>query len=1077
MRRIIGALALVLAAAAPRLGAQGVTTSAVAGTVTDEAGRPIAGAQVIVRNEATGFARATVTNAAGRFFVGNLLPGGPYAVAVRAGGYAPQERRGLQLVLSQTLTVNFQLAQQTVVLEQLTVRAEANPLLSRSRTGAGTVVGERTVERLPTLNRNFTELAVVSPYVIATGDAPSVTGANNRYNNIQIDGAITSDIFGLGASGTPGGQGTPAKPVPLDAIEQFQVLVTPFDVRQTGFTGGLINAVTRSGTNAFRGSFFLNYRNDSFVRRDTLKAYGRTFAPPRDFVTTQYGATFGGPILRDRAFFFLAGEFERTTRPGNLGRNSDPVQIGVRPVKIDSVIAAAQRYGLDPGSADPFTEGVRMGSFLARVDVRLGDNHRLVLRHNATPKWRDDAGISRGGTIFDLTSYNFYYKTQNNSTVLQLFSQFGERFSNELQLNYQTIRDRPTPAVRYSEIQVSTRDTIGGRNVTTRVRLGTEISRQANELDQNILQATNNLTIDLGAHRLLVGANVDYYRFRNLFLQGALGSWTFNSPTDFFNGRAASYTINVPQRADINARFGVVQPGFYVQDTWTVSDAFQLTAGLRLDVPTFLDKPARNDAFQASFGIDNSKMPSGNLLWSPRLGFNLQLGGAQTTQIRGGVGVFTGRPPFVWLSNAFSNTGRDFVTVTCTGTNVPAFNPTTPPTNCPVPVPGSATALVNYIDPKFKYPQELKATLGIDRELPFGFTGSLEVILTRGVNQAVAREVNLAGPQTVPASATQGLGNRLIYGTPQNDTRIAFRPVRRDPNFRHVVELTNVKKSEGLIFTAQLQRAFGDDYSIQAAYTYTRSRDPISMTSSVATSNVGFHPIGYAINDFTLAPSAFERPHKITLVATARVLPRFGGTEISAIYVGQSGRTYSYTYNGDVNGDGYEGLEPGLGGRNNDLVYVPNDVNELTWINPADAQLFDELIQKEPCLRENRGRILPRNACRGPWQNRFDLRITQNVPTARMGRAQLEVNIFNVLNLLNKDWGLQQGPANNTVTLLDFEGRVNNSATGAPRFRYIGFFSEERDANGNVIARRAERPFTTFFDSRYQIQIGLRYRF
>ncbi|HLM66042.1 MAG TPA: TonB-dependent receptor, partial [Longimicrobium sp.] len=549
---LLWALLAVLGVQAPAA-AQGVTTSALGGTVTGPQGQPLAGAQVTVRNNATGTTRTVATDEGGRYFVGNLLPGGPYSVSASRLGFGTQQRTGVTLVLSQTATANFQLQDQTVVLEALTVNAAQNPAISRSRTGAGTVLGSETVEELPTINRNFTELAAASPYVVAPGgESPSVAGTNNRYNNIQIDGATTSDIFGLGSSGTPGGQGTAAKPVPLDAIDQFQVLVSPFDVRQTGFTGGLINAVTKSGTNDFHGSVFFQYRNESLVGGDTIRGFGRSFGPPNDFLTRQYGASLGGPIIRDRLHFFVAGEWEDSERPETFDITSDPGVIRVTPAQVDSVMATGQRLGLDLGSGQLLRQEERLGSFLGRLDYRINDNHRVVLRHNATPKWRDDEGLQRNGTNFDLTSYNFFYRTINNSTVLQLFSQLGEGVSNELLANYQTIRDRPTPQVRFSAIEITAR---GATTSAGRIRAGAEVSRQANELDQNIFQITNNLTLDRGAHRLTAGANAEYYDFRNLFLQGALGTYRFASPTAFNAGNATEYEANVPLRDDINARF------------------------------------------------------------------------------------------------------------------------------------------------------------------------------------------------------------------------------------------------------------------------------------------------------------------------------------------------------------------------------------------------------------------------------------------------------------------------------------------------------------------------------------------
>jgi outer membrane receptor protein involved in Fe transport len=1064
--------ALLLGLALPgALTAQGITTAAVGGTVTAN-GQAVANAEVTVRNPSTGFTRTVSTDAGGRYFVPNLLPGGPYTVTANAPGFAAQAQGPLRLVLGQTASANFQVAEQVVALEGLTVTAESNPVISPSRTGATTVISDETIEATPTLSRNFTEVARLSPHVSGSSETPSVGGANNRFNNIQIDGATTSDIFGLGSSGTPGGQGTAAKPIPLDAIEQFQVLVTPFDVRQAGFTGGLINAVTKSGTNRFRGSAFVNYRNQDFVRGDTLRGFGQNFAPPRAFTNQQYGATLSGPIIRDRLHFLVSGEVEARETPGSFGR-TDPGSVGLRTQTLDSIGAIAQRYGIDPGNAERFTEEVSLGNLFGRIDFRINDNHRLALRHNYAPK-RDDVGPSRGGTNFDFSSYNYFFKTDVNSTVLQLFSDLTENVNNELLVNFQRIVDRPSPETRYPAIEITVNDTINGVAQPRRtVRLGSEFSRQYNELDQDMFQVTNNLVWNRGPHRLTFGLNAEYFDFRNAFIQNYIGTYAFNSVADFRNGRVNRFTRNVPLRDNPVAEFAVFQPGGYLQDEWTISDNLNVTAGLRVDVPLMLDDPEQNPTFVQAFGRDNSETPSGKPLISPRFGFNWTNDADLRTQFRGGAGIFSGRPPYVWLSNAFSNTGIDFAQITCSGANAPVYNATTAqqgPTTCGA-GPAAGVASVNSLSPDYRFPQELKASVGVDQELPLGLTGTFEFVYSKGIDRTVSREINLAGPQTnLPATATQGLGNRTFYGRPQNDPDFAFAPVRIDNRFRQVVELDRLSAGYAYTLVAELARSFGESLDLRAAYTFNRSRDPGSFGSSTATSNVGLHPIGERINDFSLAPSSFERPHKVTMVGAYSLPNRFGGAEISAVYIGQSGRNYYYVYQGDINGDGYPGT--GVTNRFNDLLYVPNSLTELAFVTPDDSRLFGELIEMEECLQGSRGNILERYSCRAPWQNRLDARVTQPI-RFRGSKLQAEVNIFNLPNLLNSDWGVQQGIQFSDAFALNFDNRVDSrNPNSAPRFRYAG-----RTRVGSDGVTHAERPYTTFFDSRYQVQIGLRAEF
>lgn len=1065
------ALGLAAPASSP---AQGVTTSAVRGSVTNVAGEPVADAQVVVRNTATGFTRTVRSNAAGDFYVPNLPPGGPYVVSAARVGFEPFERRGINLVLNQTMALDLRLAEQAVALEGLTVRAENNAVISPSRTGAATVIGADEIDDIPTLDRNFSDLAIVSPHVSVTGEAPSIGGANNRFNNIQIDGAVNNDVFGLASSGVPGGQGN-AKPISIAAIQQFQVLVAPFDVRQTGFTGGLINAVTKSGTNAFSGSLYGYFRNQDLTRSGELATGAQPLGPIGDFQRAQGGFTLGGPIMRDKLFFFMNGEFERREIPTEFGITSDPGILRVLPQRIEQVVSTAEQFGINAGDPAVLTLENPITNLFGRLDYNINDNHRVVLRHNYSAA-NDDDSPSRGGSRFELSSNTYLFRTRTNSTVLQLFSQLGENASNELLTNLQFIRDRRAPEeqFRFSQIDVNTQDVIGERSTRGTVRLGAEYFSHANELDQNIFEVTDNLTLNRGAHRFTIGATAQYLDFRNLFFPGSLGYYRFATPEAFAAGTPNYYEVQLPfpGRDDPAAQFSILQPGAYIQDEWTPNDRLTLTFGLRADVPFLLDDPVENPVFLEEFGRSTGEVPSGNVLFSPRFGFNWRAGEFNTTQVRGGVGVFSGRPPYVWLSNAFGNTGREMFLISCTGEAVPAFDPLNPPRSCagqPPVAPLSGTT-VNLIDEDFRWPQDLKFDLAIDQELPFGVTATLEGIYSNALNQIFVRELNLAGPQSVAASATQGLGDRDIYGTPQVSRDFAFDPERVSEQFGNVVELTNIGKGYAYSLTGELRRTFFDRVSVRTAYTYAQVKDAQSMTSSIATSNLGFDPVGASLFERSVTSSNFERPHKVVLQASVDDLfPRFGGTSLSVVYVGESGRPYSYTYNGDINGDGYQG--PGLFGRNNDLLYVPASLSEVAFDSEDDARLFGELIEQEECLRESRGRILERNSCRGPWANLMNVSIAQGVPFGRGRGPRVELNIFNFLNLLNDEWGLQEGPFNSTVTALDLEGRVDD-ATSAPVFSYDG--ATVRDEDGTVQARR---PLTTFFSSRYQIQLGLRLDF
>lgn len=1077
---LLAALALVFLAGTTSLSAQGSTTSAVAGTVRDADGSPVTAAQVMVRNANTGVTYQALTNAEGRYFVPHLTPGGGYVVEVTSLGYAMAIEEAVSLTLGSVYTLDFNLRPEAVSLGDILVTTARGDVFSPSHMGTQTTIQEAEIETLPTIDRHINDLAALSPYVSLTGDAPSIGGQNNRMNNIQIDGAVNNDVFGLADSGVPGGQAD-AKPISIDAISQFEVLVAPFDVRHAGFSGGLINAVTKSGTNRWSGSLYGYYRDESFLNSEL--PYSVPFAGgslqdtlrTADFLDRTLGFSLGGPIIQDKLHLFTAGEFQERRFPQSWGWESDEAQIRQAQDSIQRFMDILENtYQLDPGDPSSYALENPSSNFFGRLDWRPSEQHRVTLRHNWVSA-NDDDSPSRRGSFFELSSATYNFASTTNSTVFQLHSTLSERTFNEFLANYQTIRDRRDPLTRYSRIVVDNdSDLTGGGSVSGSLAAGAEFYSQANELDQDIIQLTNNLTRLMGDHRVTLGGQYEFYKFRNLFAPGTLGEWEFNSLADFEAGTPNEYFVNViyPGVDDVAARFGVHNFSLYGQDEWSVSDRLTLTGGLRVDVPILPDAPRDNPDFSAAFdGRSTADVPSGNFTFSPRVGFNWQSGAQELTQIRGGVGLFTGRPPFVWLSNQYGNTGRELVGLNCFGANVPAFDPLNPPSTCADNVPPTAggVMVVNTFDEDFRFPQDLKANLAIDQELPWDLRATVEGLFTRAVNQIVIQELNIIEVENAPAEA--GIGDRPIYGTPVDFAFDAMQPNRVDGGFGPVVELTNASDNYAYMLNFELAREFLDMLNVRGAYTYSRSFDTQSLTSSQATSNIGYNPIRGDINSPDLAPSNFDRPHRLLLSATADFLPEVGGgTSVTLFYVGRSGKPYSYMYDGDVNGDGYE-MFGVVNNRNNDLVYIPAAAGEVTFRSAEDERLFNELVDLEECLQDQAGQIMERNSCRAPWVNTLNLKAKVGLPVpSTRGRVALTLDMFNVLNLLNQDWGLEQAPAFNTMDLLQLRGRDN--ATGDMQFDYDGW--TETDETDTV---RAVRQYTTYFSSRWNIQAGLRLSF
>ncbi len=1068
--RIVALLPALVVLFVSSAAGQGITSSAISGIVRGPDGQPVVAAQVSVTNAASGIQTGVLGGSDGRYFVSHIEPGGPYTIEVSSIGFETQRRAGIRLSLGQTLRLNFILSEQAIQLEGLII--EVDEVFSQDRTGQQTIVTSDQIASLPVLSRNFTELASLSP-LVAGGVGSSVGGQNNRFNNVQIDGAVNNDVFGLADSGVPGGQAN-AKPISQDAIAEFQVLVAPFDVRQAGFTGGLINAVTKSGTNDFHGTLSGYFRNEGLLR-ETLTVDGTDFVF-NEFDEQILAFTLGGPIVQDRIHFFVSGEFEKFNTPLGLGLESGSNGLDLDPTSVTRVEQLANGYGLDFGRTSAYTQENPKQNLFGRLDFQISPNHRLSFKQKYDAADQDD-GPSRGGGTFEPESATYDFLTTTNTSVAQLFSRVGE-WSNELLLTAQFVRDSRAPAAEfaYSTILVDVPD--DPFNDGAQVRFGAERFSHANSLNQNIFQLTNNVTRSFGVHRMTFGVNLERYDFDNLFADRSLGDYTFDSVEDFENGISDFYAIRLPHPnitggiADASAKFAYNKLGIYAQDDFQASDQLSLTFGLRLDVPTTGDTPRNNTEFENTFGFPTTDVPSGNLLIQPRIGFNYTVDSDVRTQVRGGLGIFAGRPPFVWIANGFGNTGRETVELRCFSGNTPAFNPNAPPTSCADGSgPSAARASIAVLDPDFKFPQEFKLNLAVDRELGDGWRATVEGIYTKSIDAMVVEELNGTTPLGQTA-ANLGVGTRTVYGTAIDSNDDPWdTQLRNGDDFFEVVRLTNDSKGYSYNLVGELEKSFGDRYHISGSYKYGRAYDVQSFTSSRAISNWGFNVIGAstALADRPVTASEWDRPHGVIATASGNFLPEYGGTNVALIYRGNSGRTYSYVYDGDVNGDGFAGELSSS--RTNDLVYIPNSSAEIAFQSADDERLFNEMVSLDPCLSEQRGQILERNSCRSPWVGALDLRLVQGIPTPQ-GKVELLFDVFNVLNLLKSDWGIQEGPSFSTIQLLRTRGRENDNPNGRILFTYDGF----RNTVDGV--QSAQLPYNTFTTaSRWQARLGVRWVF
>lgn len=1037
---------------------QGVTTASISGVVTTQAGEPLPGANIIAVHEPSGTVYGTISRIDGRYNLVGLRVGGPYTITVSYVGYAQQRRENVMLALGQNLELNFRLTEQPLQLGEVEVVGERAGVINAARTGPATNVLRQQIDVLPTISRSFQDYYKISPYFVGN----SAAGRNNRYNNIQIDGANYNDLFGLGATGTPAGQSN-VTPISLEAIEEFQIVIAPYDVRQSGFTGGGVNVITRSGTNRFSGALFYYGRNQNFIGKspDSLRR------PYPNFTDYQTGFRVGGPILRNRLFFFVNGEITRYNSPLNRVFGAPAVGTNIFTVSPDSVRLFREHlknvYGYETGAFDALKFQRQSNKLFVKLDFNLSQNHRLSLRHSYLDAFDDNAPATSGipaPSVATIYAENTRYKTQNttNSTVLQLRSLFGNNIANELILGYTFIHDSPLYYGQpFPYVSVRTSDAQGR---TYNLAAGSEKFRMANDLKQRVIEITNNLTLFVGSHAITVGTHNEIFSFSNLFIRDFFGAYHWSSLADFLAGRkAAQYELSyskVPGNPAPRAEWKAIQYGIYVQDEWTVKPGLRLTYGLRLDVPTFPDKPSYNPKVDSTFkplgyDISTDKVPKAQFMWGPRFGVNWDVFGDKTLQVRGGVGLFTGRVPYVWISNQYSNTGMEFARLFLTGSAVPDFVPD--PYNPPKGGTPIQTTEINVTAPTYKLPQLWRASFGVDKTLAFGFIGTIEAQYSKTVNDILYQDINLI-PQGYLADG------RPIYGTWNYATR-RWTVQKYNSAFTNVILLTNTNQGYTYNITFQLERpAAPDGFYAKFAYTYGVSKDMNSGTSSQAFSQWRFN---HAIdpNNPTLSYSSFDYRHRILGIITYRYeIFRGISATLGLFYNGLSGQPYSWVYSGDVNGDGQ---------TENDLVYIPKDRNDVILVDaggnnlPYDNPAYDQLnafIESDPYLSKNRGKFAERMAARGPWSHQVDARFTLEIPSLRGQKLEITFDILNLLNLLNKDWGIVKAVTFQRAFLLRFHSL--DPTTGRPRFQWTG---------------TPVRELPLDLASRWQAQIGIRYTF
>lgn len=1085
--------------------AQGVTTASISGTVYDSEGLPVVSAKIKVVHEPTGTVSGAISSKKGKYNIVGLRVGGPYIVSVNMTGYDPYQTMIPNLALNQNYNLDINLSQKGYKTDEIQVVGKKNEIISSERTGASQLVNEVDIKNLPTIARSIHDYSRLSPLIVSsTSDGSNVGGRNSKYNNIQVDGAGMSDAFGLSSAGTPGGQAG-AEPLSLDVIQEFQVAISPFDVRQGGFTGGLINAITRSGSNYYKGSVYFFGRNQDLVGKSPIESnvinYG-TDGKPKDTVKKRLaypdykdftiGGRLGGPIVNNKLFFFANGEYKSRTEPQLIGLHGESGS-NVFDVERDTlqkiINIAKQKYNYNPGSYDDYTREVGDMKLFLRLDYNYSDQTRITLRHNFVNANQDNA-VSRSRSFFAYDGLEYIFRSMQNQTVLQVNSVLTNSMANEFRLAYTAIRDErdfqssPFPYVTIEGLGGDARSTVG---------FGVERFSQANALNQDLVELTNNLNIFEGDHVITIGTSNQFMHFDNLFVQDKFGFYNFKSIADFEAGKASQYAYSyLLDGGKPRANFSYMQLSLYAQDEWNILPGLKLTGGIRYDQFLFLDDPTNNPKFETAFadkGLKTSEMPSP---WSisPRIGFNYDVFGNKELQLRGGIGTFTGKTPGVWLSNQYANTGMDYGRVD-TRSNVPTFSadPNKQPT------PGIDTTLsaiktseVNMTDPDFKMPSILRLNLGADYQITDGLVATIELIYGKTLSDVLYQNINLKDSLT-NNSRVMAIDGRPMY--------LRNNVVGKD--FTRVIYLTNTDKGDQFSATFQVQKPYGQGFlpnlSANFAYTYSMARDVNSATSSRAISNWQYNHVKDP-NDPDLTTSLFAIPHRI-LANVSYTFEYAGGFQsiLGLFYEGRSGSPFSMLYytNSSFKFDAAKVVDITVKDANNDdiwgndLIYVPNSLqlkdgvwqddkfiltngNSKWGLAPGDsimiAEAFEKLINSFDELKDQRGKVHERYSLTQPWRHQLDFRFTQVFPSFAGNKVELTFDVLNVLNLINPDWGHSKYVSNNAYSLLQFEGY--DKATGKIRASYKpNYRGIEKD---DIFE-------TSDFWSRWQMQIGARISF
>ena len=1039
-----------------------ITTSSMSGKVTleDAKGEEVIGATVVAVHEPSGTRYTAVTNVSGLFTINGMRTGGPYEVTVSYIGYQPKTIKGVTLELAETYNLNIWLSEDANVLTEVVVSGKASKFAAE-KTGASTNINNAMIANLPTVNRSLTDVMRLSPY---GGNGMSLAGGNGKMTNFTVDGANFNNNFGL-TENLPGG----GNPISLDAIEEMQVVISPFDVRQTNFIGGGVNAITKSGTNTFKGTAYIYHKNEN-MQGDAVDREQIAGARERSKTTT-YGFTLGGPIIKNKLFFFVSGEMVKSPtitnrwRPSEGGAyDADNYLSRVSVADMDAVSSYVKsKYGYDTGSYTDWSADDDTYKILARLDWNITDRHKLALRYNYTKSrsWRTPSTSVDGGTLpysrtslYAMTYANSMYSMDNkvHTFSFDLNSRLTDNLSNQLLVTYSKIDDiRGSNSSDFPFVDILDGD--GGNYIS----LGYELFTWNNAVHNNILNIKDDVTYYLANHTITAGLSYEYQMADNMYMRNGSGYYRYNSIADFFNNAAPSVvclTYGYDGEQEPASRVTFNQMGLYAQDDWKVTDNFKLTYGMRFDGLFFKngDLKTNNGILALDYNgrsVDTGTWPKNTVSVSPRLGFTWDIFGDKSLKLRGGSGLFLGRLPLVFFTNMPTNSNMmqfvgkwnasgssatkadmsqfaggiktrtdlyNWVTTHDVDGNVvsnpkQAMGPSTITSED-----GTVAGAINGISSDFKMPQVWKTSLAVDYQIPvsFPFTATVEGMFQKTVNGVFMSDWSLR--DVGGYARLNGADTRALY---QNYKLTYTNAAGKTVNMPNAYVLENTSKGYGWTLNVTLNAQPFEWMSLMAAYTHTVQKELTGMPGSNASSAFSYIPSVDGPNFLNLHNSQFVTPDRV--VASATIHDK-ANNHYSLVYEAwRGGANYSYMLANDMNGDGNQ----------YDLLYIPTDLqvanNEFRFQTEDDKTRFMDFVHNDSYLSSHQGEYAEAYSVYSPWVHRVDFSYKHDFKL-NVGKTkhclQLSLDVKNVLNLFNSNWGVAKymNADLNSGKILKYEG-------------------------------------------------------